>query len=97
MRVLYHNRTRLPSDREEGAEHTGLPPNLDFALLAMSKRCELPDDALFSLALGHCIGWLAHVIEQTTSGELIRPRARYAGPMLPEQVAEKSRSRRLTR
>src|SRR5262249_5050659 len=60
---------------------SGQRPNLDFALLAMSERCQLPHEAAFSLfALGRCIGWLAHIIEQAATGELIRPRARYTGP-----------------
>ena len=33
-------------------------------------------------ALGRCIGWLAHIIEQAATGQLIRPRARYTGPAL---------------
>jgi citrate synthase len=65
---------------------TGQLPNLDFALLAMSQRCGLPPDAPFSLfALGRCIGWLAHAIEQVATGQLIRPRARYVGPVRDEK------------
>lgn len=64
---------------------TGQRPNLDFALLAMSERCQLPQEGPFSLfALGRCIGWLAHVIEQAATGQLIRPRARYAGPAVDD-------------
>lgn len=63
----------------------GQLPNLDFALLAMSERCRLPHDAAFSLfALGRCIGWLAHAIEQAATGQLIRPRARYTGPAVDD-------------
>jgi citrate synthase len=62
---------------------TGLRPNLDFALVALADRFALPEEAPFSLfALGRSVGWLAHAIEQTTVGRLIRPRARYAGPPL---------------
>jgi citrate synthase len=64
---------------------TGQFPNLDFALLAMSERCRLPHEAAFSLfALGRCIGWLAHTIEQVATGHLIRPRARYTGPAVDD-------------
>ena len=53
---------------------TGQPPNLDFALLAMSERCQLPHEAPFSLfALGRCIGWLAHAIEQAAIGHSSGP------------------------
>jgi citrate synthase len=66
---------------------TGQVPNLDFALVALADRFVLPDDVPFSLfALGRSVGWLAHAIEQTASGQLIRPRARYAGPPLAASV-----------
>ncbi|EDP66505.1 putative citrate synthase II [alpha proteobacterium BAL199] len=31
-------------------------------------------------AIGRSVGWLAHAAEQSVSGSLIRPRARYTGP-----------------
>jgi citrate synthase len=30
---------------------------------------------------GRTIGWLAHALEQASQNRLIRPRARYSGPM----------------
>ena len=60
---------------------TGLHPNIDFALAAMTLKLGLPADAPFRLfALGRSVGWTAHAIEQVTSNRLIRPRARYDGP-----------------
>jgi len=60
---------------------TGLQPNIDFALAAMTRSLHLPADAPFRLfALGRSVGWTAHAIEQVTSNRLIRPRARYDGP-----------------
>ena len=59
---------------------TGLPPNVDFALVAMSERLKLPQDAPFALfAVARCAGWIAHAIEQGQTDQLIRPRARYVG------------------
>ncbi|RAZ85565.1 citrate synthase [Mesorhizobium hawassense] len=59
---------------------TGLHPNIDFALAAMTRSLRLPADAPFRLfALGRSVGWTAHAIEQVTSNRLIRPRARYDG------------------
>lgn len=59
---------------------SGEEPNIDFALAAMTKAFALPPDAGLTLfALGRCVGWLAHTIEQLSSGEQIRPRARYVG------------------
>lgn len=56
-------------------------PNIDFALTLLAAAHELPDDAPFILfALGRCVGWLAHALEQAQANRLIRPRARYVGP-----------------
>ncbi len=57
---------------------TGERANIDFALAALTEAYDLPSEAplvLFSLA--RCVGWLAHGLEQATSGQLIRPRAHY--------------------
>jgi citrate synthase len=58
------------------AEHV----NIDFALVALAQFLRLPPDAPFALfAVARCAGWIAHAIEQVTTGALIRPRARYVG------------------
>jgi citrate synthase len=55
-------------------------PNIDFALLAISVAADLPADAPFRLfATARGVGWAAHAIEQSASGAVIRPRARYQG------------------
>jgi len=60
---------------------TGLHPNIDLALAALTRSLHLPADAPFRLfALGRSVGWTAHAIEQVTSNRPIRPRARYDGP-----------------
>ncbi|NLS05275.1 citrate synthase [Rhizobium sp. P32RR-XVIII] len=57
--------------------------NIDFALTAMAVRFDLPRDApLIIFALARCCGWLAHAMEQAEGGHLIRPRARYTGPVI---------------
>jgi citrate synthase len=54
--------------------------NIDMALAAMTVELGLPEDAPFLLfASGRLVGWLAHAMEQLTSGKLIRPRATYTG------------------
>lgn len=66
--------------RHAAMDFTGDQPNVDFAMAALTARFELPDAAALTLfALGRCVGWLAHMIEQVDSGDLIRPRARYVG------------------
>ena len=65
-----------------GAELLNDEPNLDFGLAAITRAYRLPDEAPFLLfALGRMIGWIAHAMEEYASGHLIRPRARYTGPV----------------
>lgn len=63
-------------------EMLGLQPNLDYALVALSRSLQLPREApLVLFALGRCAGWVAHVLEQYEGGTMIRPRADYRGPL----------------
>ncbi|HEY4805143.1 MAG TPA: citrate/2-methylcitrate synthase [Paraburkholderia sp.] len=63
-------------------ETRGLAPTIDIALTALARHCCLPEDAVFALfAMGRSVGWMAHAIEQTISGTLLRPRANYIGPV----------------
>jgi citrate synthase len=32
-------------------------------------------------AVGRSVGWVAHALEQVATGHLLRPRARYNGPL----------------
>ena len=60
------------------------PPNLDFALAAVSRVLRLPANApLMLFAIGRTVGWIGQAIEQYATGQLIRPRARYVGPAPP--------------
>jgi len=57
-------------------------PNLDFGLAAVTRTYRLPDQApVLLFALGRTVGWIAHAIEEYARGQLIRPRARYTGPL----------------
>jgi citrate synthase len=57
-------------------------PNIDLALAVCSLSLRLPPHAAFALfALGRTAGWIAHAAEQAQSEKLIRPRARYTGPL----------------
>jgi citrate synthase len=67
--------------RGEVEAATGQRANIDFALVALRQSLGLPAEAPFALfALARTAGWLAHAVEQVTTGALIRPRARYVGP-----------------
>jgi citrate synthase len=67
-------------------ELTGECPNLDFGLVMLAHSIDLPSEAPIALfALGRTVGWIAHAIEQYADNQLIRPRARYVGPVPPMQ------------
>ncbi|USX24997.1 citrate synthase [Oxalobacteraceae bacterium OTU3CINTB1] len=70
----------------EAEAQAGELPTVDFALPALAAACGLPDEAPFVLfALGRCVGWLAHALEQAQANRPIRPRARYVGAGLSEE------------
>lgn len=57
-------------------------PNIDIALVTLSRQLKLPEGAPITIfALGRTLGWLAHALEQYSTQKLIRPRARYVGPV----------------
>jgi citrate synthase len=75
---------QLDELRNAVVAETGQEPNVDFAIAALVSVHDLPDDAPIRLfAAARSVGWLAHAIEQVTTGGLIRPRARYIGPPSP--------------
>ena len=63
-----------------GAELLGEHPTVDYGLAALAVGLGLPPGSAWHLfAMGRCVGWLAHAIEQYQDS-FIRPRARYVGP-----------------
>lgn len=57
---------------------TGEKANIDAALAVLALTLRLPREAAFILfAVGRMAGWLGHAIEQSTAGQLIRPRAKF--------------------
>ena len=76
-----------PDERTAGliravVDLTGQHPTLDVGLVALSRTLGLPAGSAAALfAIGRTVGWLAHALEQAGQDRLIRPRARYIGPM----------------
>lgn len=69
--------------RETAEQLTGEQPNVDFALAAMTDAFGLPPSApVILFAIARSVGWIAHILEQQSMNQLIRPRARYTGPPL---------------
>jgi citrate synthase len=67
---------------ERIAEATGELVNIDYALAVMAHSLRLaPGSELTLFAMARAVGWIAHASEQLQTGSLIRPRARYVGPV----------------
>ncbi|GAA5535091.1 citrate synthase family protein [Deinococcus aluminii] len=65
---------------ERMREETGEAPNIDLALATLAHALRRSaEDTVTLFALGRTPGWLAHALEAQTSGQFIRPRARYVG------------------
>jgi citrate synthase len=62
-----------------------LNPNVDFYSASTYHALGIPI-ALFTpiFAVSRCSGWTAHVLEQLSNNRLIRPRAEYTGPPVPQ-------------
>ena len=58
------------------------PATIDLVLAALARAYDLPAEApLMVFALGRTAGWIGHALEQQRLGGVIRPRARYIGPL----------------
>ncbi|MFC7047101.1 citrate synthase [Halobacteriaceae archaeon GCM10025711] len=63
-------------------EEKGLAPNVDFYSASTYYQMGIPIDIYTPIfAMSRVGGWIAHVLEQYDDNRLIRPRARYVGPM----------------
>jgi citrate synthase len=63
-------------------EEKGLAPNVDFYSASTYYQMGIPIDIYTPIfAMSRVAGWIAHVMEQYEDNRLIRPRARYVGPM----------------
>ncbi|WP_435319669.1 citrate synthase [Haloarchaeobius sp. TZWSO28] len=60
----------------------GLAPNVDFYSASTYYQMGIPIDIYTPIfVMSRVGGWIAHVLEQYDDNRLIRPRARYVGPM----------------
>lgn len=58
----------------------GASPSVDFALLLLERELSLPHrSGVLLFYLGRMAGWVAHIMEQYSQVQPIRPRARYLG------------------
>jgi citrate synthase len=76
---------------ERIAEATGEFVNIDYVLAVLVHSLRLPVGSELALfAMARTVGWIAHASEQLQNGRLIRPRARYVGPV-PNRAADSGR------
>lgn len=70
-------------------------PNVDFALAALTMAYELPPEAPLTIfVLARTVGWLAHMLEQSQAGSIIRPRAHYIGNAVGSADADAAQGNR---
>jgi citrate synthase len=80
--VFPHKTALAQAIKDEVQQTIGQHPTVDFALVALAHALDLPPGAPIALfALGRTVGWIGHAIEQYKLDQIIRPRARYTGPM----------------
>jgi citrate synthase len=62
-----------------------LNPNVDFYSASTYYALGIPIPLFTPIfAVSRCAGWTAHVLEQYANNRLIRPRAEYTGPSVPQ-------------
>ncbi len=67
---------------EAAAEVIQERPNVDLGLVTLARVLDMPNgSALKLMALGRVAGWVAHALEQYPTQRIIRPRAKYVGPL----------------
>jgi len=65
-----------------------LQSNVELNAALLLEAVGVPRDAFTPVfALARVAGWLAHALEQQKTGRMIRPAARYVGPLPPESAA----------
>ncbi|WEX08745.1 citrate synthase/methylcitrate synthase [Chelativorans sp. AA-79] len=89
------NRIRFAEEVEAGAldilarrkASRPLKTNVEFYTALVLEALELPRETFTPVfAIGRVAGWAAHVLEQESTGRLIRPQSRYVGPV-PRRAA----------
>jgi citrate synthase len=61
--------------------------NVEFYTGVVMERCGLPPEMFTpTFAASRVIGWCANIVEQAGDNRIIRPSARYVGPLPPEPV-----------
>ena len=72
------------AERQLAIRHPERPlhANVEFYAAVVMEQCGIPREMFTpTFALARTIGWTAHVLEQARDAKIIRPSARYVGPV----------------
>ncbi|HKO47501.1 MAG TPA: citrate synthase [Polyangiaceae bacterium] len=83
-RIAHARRVESAAEALLSERHPERPlrANVEFYTALLLEAIGIPRELFTAtFAIGRCAGWLAHIEEQRRSGRLIRPAARYVGPL----------------
>ncbi|MCY4530279.1 MAG: citrate (Si)-synthase [Chloroflexi bacterium] len=81
------------TDAMQRRSRAGLNPNVDLWAGAVYSLLGIPEDLFVPLfAIGRMPGWAAHIVEQLTARDILRPRLLYSGPEDVEYVPIEDRT-----
>ncbi|WP_028934110.1 citrate/2-methylcitrate synthase [Pseudonocardia spinosispora] len=82
--------TTILAELKPGRE---LPVNVEFYAGVVMQLCGIPREMFTpTFTVSRVIGWCANILEQSETGKIIRPAARYVGPALSFGPVSRSRS-----
>lgn len=83
-RVVQALAFQAEAERQLAVRHPERPlrANVEFYAAVVMEQCGIPREVFTpTFALARTIGWTAHVLEQARDPKIIRPAARYVGPV----------------
>lgn len=84
VRVAHALAFQVEAERQLASRHPERPlhANVEFYAAVVMEQCGIPREMFTpTFALARTIGWTAHVLEQARDPKIIRPSARYVGPV----------------
>ena len=62
--------------------HATLVTNVEYYAAVVLHLAGIPQDMFTAtFTTSRIVGWMAHILEQSATGKIMRPSARYVGPM----------------
>jgi len=74
---------------DEARQGRVLRANVEFYAGVVMHECGIPREMFTpTFAVSRVMGWTAHILEQARDRKIIRPSARYTGPLPPQPVPQ---------